>query len=142
PLDKMIVTAVLSHLDTAEFAARLAESEPPDFTAVGAEVVDLERRLESLAEQYASGELDDISWRSARNAVTERLEAARRRYAALAVPQVEWAGRAGELREAWPSLPIDEQRAIVATVIDRIVIMPAVKGRTVFDPGRFTVEWR
>jgi hypothetical protein len=48
----------------------------------------------------------------------------------------------GALRAAWPELPLTRRRAILAAVVDRIVIGPARRGYNRFDPERVDVTWR
>ena len=53
-----------------------------------------------------------------------------------------YVGASSTLREAWADLPLTRQRAIVAAVLDRAVVRPAVRGRTTFDPDRVEPVWR
>ena len=46
------------------------------------------------------------------------------------------------LRAAWDALVVDERRALLAEVVDRVELGPAVKGRNTFDPSRVRVIWR
>ena len=52
-----------------------------------------------------------------------------------------YTGKAGALRNAWPDLTIDKQRAILRTVIDHITINPARLAGRAFDPDRIDVTW-
>jgi hypothetical protein len=36
----------------------------------------------------------------------------------------------------------DDRRVVVRSVVARIVMGPAVKGRNFFDPGRVEIEWK
>ena len=51
-------------------------------------------------------------------------------------------GDSAALRARWADLPLSRQRAIVAAVLDRAIVAPAVRGRTAFDPARVTPVWR
>jgi site-specific DNA recombinase len=47
------------------------------------------------------------------------------------------------LEEIWPDLSLDRRRAILATEIDSVVVMPLkAKGSTRFDPNAIIVLWR
>jgi hypothetical protein len=59
----------------------------------------------------------------------------------MAVLEPFFAAGAG-LQQRWPSIGMDRQRAVIAAVIDRVVIHPAVKGRKAFDPDRVEIIWR
>lgn len=103
-----------------------------------------ESEMEQLATDLGNGRISRREWLAARAPLEKRLDAARR---SLAAEQKTTAlngftSKAGALRKAWPSLSIDRQRAIVAAVIDHIVLAPAVKGRNTFDPSLVKVVWR
>lgn len=141
-VEELVVALALSLLDSSAFARRLARVASPDVDEAVAEVMALEGRLVELAELWGAGELDRRSWLAARAGVEGRLEAARR---GLRVrpsgPVGEWAGRGGALRGAWPGLGFDRRRALLAGLVDRVTVGPAVRGRNRFDPARVTIGW-
>lgn len=47
-----------------------------------------------------------------------------------------------QLQEAWDQSDTSWRRALVAAVVDRVEVGPAVRGRNRFDPDRITVHWR
>lgn len=51
-------------------------------------------------------------------------------------------GDASALRATWADLALTRQHAIVAAVLDRVVVRRAVRGRTRFDPDRVEPVWR
>ena len=55
----------------------------------------------------------------------------------------EIAGHAGELQGRWPDLNRDQQRAVIAAILDRAVVHAvAVRGRNRFDPERVEPAWK
>jgi site-specific DNA recombinase len=46
-----------------------------------------------------------------------------------------------ELRSEWEQLDLDEQRAVLADHVDRIVVMPVGRGKH-FDPAAIKIHWR
>ncbi len=56
----------------------------------------------------------------------------------------------GQLREAWAAMDLDQRRAVLGALIERIAVAPASRtgapadaaGRRRFDPRRVTVQWR
>ena len=53
------------------------------------------------------------------------------------------AGMTGaDTRAAWEAASLDRQRAVLAALIDRIVIEPAERQGQRFDPDRLAVDWR
>ncbi|WP_343243288.1 hypothetical protein, partial [Streptomyces sp. SID12501] len=56
---------------------------------------------------------------------------------------VEYAGRGGELREAWDGLDLSRQVAVVKAVLAGATVLPATqRGRRGFDPARLAPDWR
>ena len=53
-----------------------------------------------------------------------------------------YAGNSTALRDAWTTLAGTRQTAIIRTVLDHLVVNPAVRGRHAFDPDRFNPIWR
>jgi hypothetical protein len=54
----------------------------------------------------------------------------------------QYAGRGEELRPEWDSLDLSQQRAIVASVLDHVVVGPGRRGYNRFDESRLTPFWR
>jgi len=131
PLDELVTEAVLRHLETGGVADVASDAAP----VVGDELATLEARLVELAEAWADGDLDRRSWVAARRRIEARVDELRRSLGVGPLP-------VGDVREAWAAADIDRRRALVALVVDRVVVGPAVRGRNVFDPGRVVIDWR
>ena len=97
--------------------------------------------MAELAESWADGELDRGSWVAAQRRLTERLLDAQRRLAPGKVDVVASVLGEGALAERWPSMRFDQQRAVLAGLVERVTVSPAVWGRNRFDPGRVHVTW-
>jgi site-specific DNA recombinase len=80
----------------------------------------------------------------ARARVEARMDATRRRLAGRAATRTLATLPAGEraLREAWETRGLSWRRAVLAAVVERVVLHPCLKGRNVFDPSRIEVVWR
>lgn len=144
PLEELVAGAVLDrvdHLGLVDAATPPAEQDDDGMV----EVEQLERRFAELGEMWAAGEISRTEWLAARDAVERRLRTAR---AALADnvrttgPLDQWKGREGALTAVWDDLNLDQRRAIVAAVIDRVTVGPAVRGRNRFDPDRVELDLR
>jgi DNA invertase Pin-like site-specific DNA recombinase len=141
PLEDLVVQAAIRRLDTPDLAAAARTDDNTDDTLD--RLAEIETRLAELGEMWATGELDRTGWTAARR----RLETEQQTLTATV--RAETSGRAvradlrapGGLGAAWPSLSFDRQRAIVAAVIENVVVGPAVKGRARFDPERVHVTW-
>lgn len=141
PMDEMVVTALLAKVDDQNLRRASTGLERVDPGPARAEVRRLGLLLDELALERSAGTLDARSWRTAREDAEKRLRAAEAVLEEDPAARV-LAGVPADLRAAWPGLAVDQQRAIAATHIEAVVISPAVKGRTAFDPGRFTIRWR
>ncbi|MGI8753570.1 MAG: recombinase family protein [Acidimicrobiales bacterium] len=145
PVEDIVVEAVLLRLDTTALAEALAArgTDVEDDTAT-AEIVALEGREAELAAMWAAGELDRREWSAARQTIEGRLEDLRRRASRRTHNQAlaPYLTKPGALRAAWPNLELDQQRLILSTVIDRVVIAPATRRGRMFDPERVDVVWR
>lgn len=151
PLEDLVASIVLDHLDGEGLAAaigRKPEPDQPSSVSVAAELAAVEARLDEAATMFADGTIDRRGWLTARR----RLEDRRSDLTALLVEPVRGAalgrlvGGAG-LRERWETLSLDQRHAVIAAVVDRVVIGPAIQGRNFFDPGRLLpprgdIVWR
>ena len=139
PLEALIVDAVLARVAGAPTSA--APSDDPD---VSGPLATIEGRLSELGEMWAAGEIDRVGWQAARRklegeraALASTMQRSARRKMATTLPRDPVA-----LRAAWDAMVVDERRALLAEVIDRVELGPAVKGRNTFDPSRVRVVWR
>jgi site-specific DNA recombinase len=145
-LEAFIVEAILYRLDTPEMAAGLAGTSAID--QEGADLGDALARdvsqLEELATAYGERAITLAEYLAARKPIEARIDAAKRRRSRITRTAAvdPYVGDSAALRTAWADLPLPRQRAIVAAVLDRAVISPAVRGRNFFDPRRIEPVWR
>jgi site-specific DNA recombinase len=145
-LEAFIVEAILYRLDTPEMAAGLAGTSAID--QEGADLGDALARdasqLEELATAYGERAITMPEYLAARKPSEARIDAAKRRRSRITRTAAvdPYVGDSAALRTAWADLPLPRQRAIVAAVLDRAVISPAVRGRNFFDPRRIEPVWR
>jgi xanthine/CO dehydrogenase XdhC/CoxF family maturation factor len=53
-----------------------------------------------------------------------------------------YVGKSDELRHTWANLDLSHQHAIVAAILDHLVVGPARRGYNQFDETRLTPHWR
>jgi DNA invertase Pin-like site-specific DNA recombinase len=141
PLEDLVVDMALAAIDgpgLIEARRNVTGDNPADGVAV--ELADVERRLDELAETFADGTVSRREWLTARGRLEARRDALTARLAASGPSPL--AMLAGDVYETWERLSFDQRHAIVAAVVDRVVVGPAVRGRNRFDPDRVTVTWR
>ena len=83
-------------------------------------------------------------WLTAKAPIERRVAAARKRLARVQRSTVleSFVGNGDALRAQWGALNLDRQRAIVAAVLDHVVVNRALRGRNRFDPDRLKPVWR
>jgi len=146
PLEKFVTETVLFRLDTPGLTAVL--SSPGGGAAEGNDLLTSlradEAQLEDLALAYARKLVSLPEWLIARKEIEARLSTQRARLQRTDHRRTlrEVAGQGDALRRRWPQLNLDQRRAILATVLDRVVVSRTrLRGRIQFDPGRLEPVW-
>ncbi len=144
-LDAFITEAVFEALDGADLSPDEAPVES-DIVAIRQRIADLETQRVQVGLDHADGLIGRAEWLAMKQRIEQRIDADRSELPA------EEGGSAlahlptgvGELRAAWPSMPLDRQRAIVRAVAARITIhrAPRPRGAVGFDPSRIEILWR
>ena len=146
PLEELVCDAVLYRLDTPELAAALSGSTADDdqAQALSASLAADREQLDELAAMWADKTISSREWSEARRRIEDRADATQRRLARLARSDALTGavGTGGELRRRWADLNLTRQAAIVAAIVDHIVIAPGTPGAQAFDPNRAEIIWR
>jgi hypothetical protein len=107
-----------------------------------------EERLLEIAESYGAGELDRAGMLAARRKAEAVRDAARAKVQTTRRTGVFDGDDPATVARRWPTLSVDQQRAVIKTVMERIEVRPGMKGKR-FDPvaeangiGRLTITWR
>jgi DNA invertase Pin-like site-specific DNA recombinase len=145
-LEDLITEAAIRSLDNPELAETLAHPEhaTDDDAALLAETAADEALLQELAHAYAQRAFTLPEWLTARTEIEARITAAKKRLSFHDGRSAldGYVGNAKALRAKWGSLPIDRRRAVIAALIDRVVIGPGRRGLNRFDPARATPVWK
>jgi DNA invertase Pin-like site-specific DNA recombinase len=143
-VEALVTEAVMLRLEGPGLARALRAREHEADDTAARELAEAEGRLGDLAETWAAGEITRAEWLTARRAVEARIETARRKLARTSERDAldAYAAQDAPLRAAWPQLSRDQRRAILAAVLDRVIIVPAGANRRRFNPERVTIEWR
>ena len=145
PLEAFVVEAVLYRLDSPELAAALnGERGDPDSERWQAEVEQSRAQLDELAAMYGRREIGLSEWQAARAPIETRVTDARKRLSRLGrVSALEGhVGNTAGLGERWQTLPLTRQHAIVAAVLDHVIVSPGRRGYNRFDESRLQPVWR
>lgn len=143
PLERHVLDRVLWRIDTPELALAMKKAAESESEGDIDDVVLAEQQLAELAALWAAGEMTRPEWLAARRVLETRLEQARESLSrsAGAGAIAPYIGRPGVLGAAWDELDLDRKRAVVAAVVEKVVVGPAVKGRNFFDPERVEIVY-
>jgi len=140
------VEAAFRRLDTPELANALAEvnAEDPEAERWQEEVDQAQEQLDELSAMWAAREITRGEYMTARGPIEERRTAARKRLATASRVTVldGWVGNSADLREAWETLDMTRQHAIISAVLDHVEVGPARRGYNRFDWSRLEPRWR
>jgi DNA invertase Pin-like site-specific DNA recombinase len=144
PVDDLVEEALLLRLDSGAVRRALRQKPTNGAQANAAAVVaDLEARLVQLGIDHDNGIITRKEWLTRRGPLTDRLDDARGQ---LTPPERDGAEALavldGDVRDRWAALPFEQRRAIVAAVIDHVVINPPARRGNRFDPERVDIIWR
>jgi DNA invertase Pin-like site-specific DNA recombinase len=146
PVEGFVAEAVLYRLDTPQLAQALTEARQAnaEHDQLAASIAEDTAMLEQLARDYADRAISHQEWSAARQPIQGRIDAAKRRLSRISRTHRidDYAGNSQALRDAWADLDLPRRHAIIATVLDHLVVHPAVKGRNRFDPSRLSPVWR
>jgi len=145
PLEQFLVYAMLGRLDTRELAEAVAQRQnEPDAERWQQEADEAIARRDELSLAYGNGEITMLEWRTAREPIEQRLTAARKQLARVTHTTAldGLIGEAAALEQAWESLDLSRQRAILSAILDHVVVGPARRGYNGFDESRLRPVWR
>jgi site-specific DNA recombinase len=145
PLEQFVVEAVLDRLDSPELPRALnGASADPAGSEWQAEIERAQEKLDELADLWAQNEITRREWVKARDPIEKRLNAAKRRLAAInrTTQLTPHLGNAKELRERWGEMTLTRQQQIVGALLQHVVVGPGRRGYNRFDPARLQPLWR
>jgi DNA invertase Pin-like site-specific DNA recombinase len=146
-LERFIVEAVLYRLDTPALQLHVRDEVLQDAEAANLSTsADADQaQLQELAFAYADKLLSLSEYLTARKRIEDRLQQTTQRIGRLSrhTEITPYVGNAQALRQQWSGLDPARQRAIIAAVLDRIIVGRAPKpGAHKFDPARVRPVWR
>jgi DNA invertase Pin-like site-specific DNA recombinase len=137
-----VTDAVMHRLDSPglQRTRERRQRRQPDAQRWLSEMEQAQAQLVELAEAYGNRELSMDQMRAARKPIEQRLNNARKQLTKVSRSSVidRYVGNAAALRAEWDSLDLSQQHAIVASVIDSVIVGPARRGYNRFDESRLT----
>lgn len=145
PLEELVRDRVGDAIDRQELDLELDDSEGRLAELEALKLVEeLQGRLTELAGIWAAGDIGRTEWIAARQHVEGDLDVARAAYQRVQTKArlTVFAGDGAALTEAWPTMGLEQKRAIINAYVDKITIGPATRGLGRFEPERARIEWR
>jgi site-specific DNA recombinase len=144
-VERFVTEAVLHRLDSPQLqkAVERRQRRAPESERWWQEAEQATAQLNELAAAYGERLLSVQEWMAAKKPIQERLSAARKQLANASHTSAvaAYVGNGAGLRADWDSLDLSQQHAIVAAVVDTIVVGPARRGYNRFDDSRLTPVW-
>jgi hypothetical protein len=145
-VELFVTEAVLHRLDSAALQRTLERQQrkQPDAQRWLSEMEQAQAQLVELAAAYGNRELSMDEMRAARKPIEQRVTNARKQLNKVSRSSVidRYVGNGAGLRAEWDSLDLSQQHAIVAAVIDSVVVGPGRRGYNRFDEARLSPVWR
>jgi site-specific DNA recombinase len=145
-VESFVVEAVLHRLDSRELqrSQERRQRSAPDAKRWLDEIEATQAQQVELATAYGNREISMDELRAARTPIEQRLTSARKQLAKVSRTNVldDYVGHSEKLRADWHTLDLSQQHAIVAAVVDVIVVGAARRGYNRFDESRLTPAWR
>jgi site-specific DNA recombinase len=145
-IEQFVTEAALHRLDSRELkrSQERRQREAPDAQRWLREMEAAQAQLDELAAAYGQRRFSLQEWLAARTPIEQRLTAARKQLAKVSRTNLldGYVGNSDKLRAEWDALDLSQQHAIVATVVDSVVVGPARRGYNRFDESRLTPVWR
>jgi site-specific DNA recombinase len=142
PLEELAAELVFNALEGVDITDHLRADEDDD---VFDEIRRDEEALAQLSrDHYADGAISRAEFFAARDVLKERLERNQtrlgKRRSHTAIAQAIEAG--AEVRKQWDERPLEWRRMVLTSVIDHLVVLPAVRYSKKFDPTLIRPIWR
>ncbi|MCH7229596.1 recombinase family protein [Glycomyces sp. L485] len=141
--DELIRDMVLEALASPNLAERLQQRGAPN-DGLAERIRTAEDRADELAADWAAGEITRSEWRTAKDVLDKQLERDRETLARSTQTRAlnGFLGvTPGQIRLRWDGLGTGQRTAVVAAVVERIIVHPA-NPRKRWDPDRFEIVWR
>ncbi len=135
-LDELVAQLVLRHLSDRDVAHEI-EPWPGE-----ADLVATTARISELMAAFSAGDLSSETVFPAVTKLENEANQLRSDRASWLRDQVALANRPTNVATSWPTLTLDERRAVVGQVLQSVVVKPAEKKGGRFDPRRVEVVWR
>jgi DNA invertase Pin-like site-specific DNA recombinase len=145
-VELFVTEAVLHRLDSPELqrAVERRQRSVPETERWLQEAEAATAQLDELGTAYGERLISMHEWMAAKKPIQERLTDARKKLAKASHTSAltAYVGNGAGLRAEWEALDLSQQHAIVAAVVDTVVVGPGRQGYNRFDESRLTAVWQ
>ena len=145
-VERFVTEAVLHRLDSPQLqeAIERRQRSVPETERWFREAQAAAAQLDELGTIWGKRLISTPEWMAAKRPIEERLTAARKKLAKATHTNAvaAYVGNGAGLRAEWDALDLSQQHAIVAAVVDSVVVGPARRGYNRFDESRLTPVWQ
>jgi site-specific DNA recombinase len=145
-VEQFVTEVVLHRVDsgTVQRSFERRQRKQPDAQRWLDEAEQCQGQLAELAELYGQKAFSLQEWMAARKPIEQRLTNARKQLAKVSRTGIldRYIGNGSGLRTDWGSLDLSQQHAIVANVVDKVIVGPGRPGYNRFDESRLTPRFR
>jgi hypothetical protein len=145
-VERFVTEAVLHRVDSRDLqrARERRQRDAPEAERWWKEAEAANEQLEELAAEYGRREITIGEWKAARKPIEQRLTAARKQLAKSTHGGLldSYVGHSDRLRADWDGLDLSQQHALVAAVIDSVLVRPGRQGYNRFDESRLEPIFR
>ncbi len=146
PLERFVSNAIFTALDTPAFMTAItAQTDNAPEAALVVSIRQEEESLEELARDfYADKLITRGEYLAAREVLEERLDHYRNQLKRIdrSRTMMDLSSGRQALEEAWQEADLPWRQAVVETLIEKVIVHSALKGRNFFDPGRVELRWK
>jgi site-specific DNA recombinase len=140
PVDILVTEALLDRLSLSRIPEKVNRGPQGAREPLLSELEQAKRKRDDIATLYATDQLTQSEWVSARRAVTIRIEEAEHALRSAGIspnPALKNLPEGGpKLRGWWAAADTQQRSAVVKAVIERVDIAPGRPGANRFDPAR------
>jgi hypothetical protein len=135
-----VVERLLYRLNSPELRASLTTPDDNADRKDRQEIEHIRAGLTQIADDYVDETFTKEEYLRQKARLQGRMEAAERRLSSRQSTYMLATLADEPVREAWDSRSLDWRRALIGTVIEKVVVLPQ-RGR-VFDPSRVRIIWK
>jgi hypothetical protein len=145
-VEEAVIEGLLLRLANPTFFVRMSErnADSPDREKVYAEYLSLKTREIEIGEMVADGTMNRAQFQAAQKKLSPKIEELEKVLAKQASAEVAAfsATQAKDALKNWASLSLEQQRAVVKLVLDKVVITKGRAGYNKLDLSRIQPVWK